>query len=582
MGVISPACEFGASPGPTRTHAAQGSPASAPCAYLRDMIELEILRNLAWVVMGAAAVLLLLRPLGVPPILAFMITGLLLGPGTRVLYVSESLHLFSELGVALLLFVVGLELSVDKIRDLGRPAMKAGVLQVSGMFTLGTGLSLLLGFDVVPAVFLGLATAFSSTVVVVKLLDRAGELGDLHGRLAIGILLVEDVIVAIVLTLVVGLSGVEADGAGGGFGAIARSLGTAIVGLLALTLVAAVAVRWVLPRVFHWLAGSGEALFIAALTWAFGFILAAEAFHLSIELGAFVAGVALAQLPFSEELHGRVHPLVDFFLAIFFVALGARMDLGAASAYIVPAIGLSLLVSLVAPLLVAFILVRLGYAGHTSFLAAVTLSQVSEFAFILLTVGVTAALVEPELLSLVGLIGLITISVSSIAAPHGEAIWRWLERRGWLPGWLRRGGHDDTALPHRSGHAVVIGMNTLGRVIVQRLAERGEKVVAVDTDHRKLLDLAAETLTGSIDDPAVLEHAGVERARLVVSALQIEDVNSMLVYRCARLGVPVSVHAHDPSFAHELLEAGADHLMVSKLDGIAPMERELRRLGVIR
>lgn len=546
------------------------------------MIELEILRNLAWVVVGAAVVLLLLRPIGVPPILAFMVTGLLLGPVTNVLYVSESLHLFSELGVALLLFVVGLELSVDKIRDLGRPAVLAGAAQVTCMFVLGSGLSLLLGFDPVPAVFLGLAAAFSSTVVVVKVLDRAGDLDALHGRLAIGILLVEDVIVAVVLTLVVGLSGVQASGAGGGFGAIAQGLGTSLIGLFALTLVATVAVRWILPGLFRWLAGSGEALFIAALTWAFGFILAAEAFHLSIELGAFVAGVALAQLPFSEELHGRVHPLVDFFLAIFFVALGAGMDLGAAAEYLLPAILLSLLVSLVGPVVVAFILVRLGYSGHTSFLAAITLSQVSEFAFILLGVGVTAAMVEPELMSLVGLIGLITISLSSIVVPRGEAIWEWAERRGRVPGWLRHGGHDDTAQPHRSGHTVVIGMNTLGRDIVSKLAGRGETVVAVDTDQRKLLGLPAESLTGSVDDPAVLEHAGIARAKLVVSALQIEDVNSMLVYRCAQLGVPVSVHAHDPSFAHELLEAGADHLMVSKLDGIAPMERELRRLRVIR
>jgi Trk K+ transport system NAD-binding subunit len=124
-------------------------------------------------------------------------------------------------------------------------------------------------------------------------------------------------------------------------------------------------------------------------------------------------------------------------------------------------------------------------------------------------------------------------------------------------------------------------MNTLGRMIVRRLAERGESVVAIDTDLNKLLDLPAEHVTGTIDDPAVLEHAALERAKLVVSALRIEDVNSMLVYRCVQLGVPVSVHAHDPSFAHELLEIGADHLMVSKLDGIPPMQVELRRVGVM-
>ncbi|HEX6588765.1 MAG TPA: cation:proton antiporter [Longimicrobiales bacterium] len=542
------------------------------------MIELEILRNVAWVVMGAAAVLLLLRPVGVPPILAFMITGLLLGPVTGVLHVSESLHLFSELGVALLLFVVGLELSVEKIRDVGRPAVVGGILRVVSMFVLGSALALALGFAPVPAIFLGLATSFSSTVIVVKLLDGAGELDSLHGRLSIGILLVEDIVVAIVLTLVVGLAGADAGGDGGGASAILRALGTSLVGLVALAAMAAVAVKWVLPPVFRWLSASGEALFVAALTWAFAFILAAEAFGLSIELGAFVAGVALAQLPYSEELDRRVHPLVDFFLAIFFVTFAAGMDLGSALEYIPSAIAISLFVTVGGPIVVAFILTRMGYSGHTAFRSGITLSQLSEFAFILLAVGTAAGLVGTDLVSLVGLIGLITISASAVLGPRAEALYQRLP----LPAWLRRAGPEETPLPHSIGHVVVVGMNTLGREIVQRLAARGEAVVAVDTDRAKLERLPAQTLAGTVNDPSVLEHAGIERAKLVVSALQIEDVNSMLVYRCTQLGIPISVHAHDPSFAHELLELGADHMMVSKLDGIAPMENELRALGVIR
>lgn len=545
------------------------------------MIELEILNDLAWVVMGAAAVLLLLRPFGVPPILAFMLTGLLLGPVMNVLYVSESLELFSHLGVALLLFVVGLELSLDKIRDLGRPAVIGGVTQVIAMFVLGMSLSLVLGFDTVPAVFLGLAAAFSSTVVVVKLLDRAGELDTLHGRITIGILLVEDVVVAIVLTLVVGLASVEGEGAGR-LSAIGGALATSMLGLAGLIAVAAAAVRWILPRVFGWLAESGEALFIASITWAFGFILAAEAAHLSIELGAFVAGVALAQLPYGEELNRRVHPLVDFFLAIFFVSLGAGMDLSAASAFIPAALALSVLVTIVGPLVIAFIITRLGYAGHTAFLSGATLSQVSEFAFILLAVGVGARLVDADLVSLVGLIGLITISASSILGPRADTLYHWLERRGWLPAWLRQSGHADETPADREGHIVVVGMNTLGRMLVERFAAAGESVFAIDTDRAKVRGLRAVTLVGTVDDPAVLEHARIGSAKLVVSALQIEDVNSMLAYRCAQLGVPISVHAFDPSFAHDLLEIGADHLMVSKLDGIAPMQDALRGLGVMR
>jgi hypothetical protein len=232
-------------------------------------------------------------------------------------------------------------------------------------------------------------------------------------------------------------------------------------------------------------------------------------------------------------------------------------------------------------LLVAFVLTRLGYAGRTSFLASVILSQVSEFAFILLGVGVAGGLIDADLLSLVGLVGLITISVSSVAGPRADALYDWFGSRG-LPRWLRREGRTEVPAPPPAGHVVIVGMNTLGRTLVLRLAERGERVVAVDTDRRKLRDLPATPVVGTIDDPAVLEHAGLARAKLAVSALKIEDVNSMLVYRCVQLGVPVSVHAHDPLFAHELLALGADHLMVSKLDGIPQMQAELRRLGVLR
>jgi Kef-type K+ transport system membrane component KefB len=538
------------------------------------MIELGILSDLAVVIVGATAVLLALRPLGVPPILAYILAGLLLGPLLGLLAVTETLDLFSELGVALLLFVVGLELSIGRIRDVGRPAALAGTLQVGITFVLGTLIALALGFDARAAAFLGLATTFSSTVVVVKLLDRAGEFGTLHGRVAIGILLVQDVLVAVVLTLVAGMGD-------RGDVAIGPALARAFIGLLAMTAVAAVFARWILPPLFSWLAQSTEALFIASLTWAFGFIVAAEMLHVSVELGAFVAGVAIAQLPYNDELRHRVHPLVDFFLAVFFVSLGASMDPGGSVGYVPAILVLSLFVLVGKPLIVAWLLTRVGYGGRSAFLSGVTLGQVSEFAFILVAAAAAAGLVEDELLSLVGVVGLVTIGGSSLLVPRASRLFERLLRTR-VPSFLRRDGHDDEHTIERSGHVIVIGMNTLGRLLVHRLAEMGEDVVAVDSDPAKLHGLPAEALAGSVGSPALLDQAGIARAKLVVSALRIEDVNSMLAYRCSEASVPVSIHAFDPSLADELFEIGADHVMISKLDGIAQMRGELRRLKVTR
>jgi Trk K+ transport system NAD-binding subunit len=131
------------------------------------------------------------------------------------------------------------------------------------------------------------------------------------------------------------------------------------------------------------------------------------------------------------------------------------------------------------------------------------------------------------------------------------------------------------------GHCVVVGMNTLGRTLVRRLSERGETVVAIDTDPTKLEGLPAHTVFGNADSTAVLRRAGLERARLVIAAPQIEDVNALIAYRCHRAGVPVSVHAFDPTLMDELLEIGADHLMMPKLDGIRLVEQRLHELGVL-
>lgn len=539
------------------------------------MTDFPVLRDLGYLILGATVLLLAARPLRVPPIVAYILAGLLLGPVLGLLVVSESLELMSELGIALLLFVVGLELSVQRLRDVGRPALVGGVLQVGLTFVLGAAAAFALGFTGSDVVFLGLAVTFSSTVVVIKLLDRAGDLGALYGRISIGILLVQDVLVAAVLTLVSALGA-------GGEGAptsIPLGLAQAFLGLTALAAGAAAAVRWVLPRLFEWLAESTEALFIASLTWAFAFIVAAETIHISIELGAFVAGVSLAQLPYNDDLRRRIHPLVDFFLAVFFVSIGAEMDLGAAGRFWVAALVLPLFVLLVKPLLIGWLMVRLGYAGRTAFLTGLTLGQVSEFAFILMGLAVGAGLAEPALLSLVGVVGLTTMAASASAVPMGDRLYRW-GRGTWLPGFFSSGGREEATPETREGHVVVVGMNTLGRLLVRELAARGERVLAVDSDPEKLRDLPAEITVGSVESLSVLEEIGLQQAKLVVSALQIEDANSLLAYRCSKLGVPVSIHAFDPSLAHELLEIGADHLMVSKHDGIRQMAEELRRLGV--
>lgn len=543
------------------------------------MTEIPLLVELGWVVGSATAALVVTRFVRLPPIVGYLLAGLALGPLTGVLAVSHSVELFSELGVALLLFLVGLELSVDRIREVGGSAVTVGVAQMALTGALGGAIGLAFGFAPTEALFLGLAVTFSSTVVVVKLLDQADALDERYGRLSIGVLLVQDVAVALVLTLVSGLT--VGDGAAGGLASAGWGLVTALAGLAVLVAAAAAAVRWGLPDLVAWLSDAPDGLFVASLAWCLGFILAAEALHLSVELGAFVAGVALAQLPQAHELARRVRPLVDFFVAVFFVALGASLDLGAGARHWAPALALSAFVLVVKPVIVGGLLGRMGHSDRSGLMAGLTLGQISEFAFVLLGMAVAAGVVPPDLLSLVGLVGLVTIGASAVVAPLGERLYGKL--RGGAS--LRFFGRPTTAaeeeVSERTGHVVVVGMNALGRALVRGLRERGEAVVAVDNDRDKLAGLGVETVVGDVSQPSVLDQADVTGAKLVVTALRIQDANSLLAHRCLRLGVPVSVNAFDRSVRDELAEIGVDHLMDPKHEAVRAFADELRAAGAL-
>ena len=542
------------------------------------MTDFPILQSLGYILFTAAAAVLLLRVVRVPTIVAYMAAGLLLGPIGGVLTVAESIELISEVGIALLLFLVGLELSLEKIRGVGRVALIGGVIQMATCALAGALLAVAFGLPLGSALVIALAVTFSSTVVVVKMLGEKRELSALYGRIAVGVLLVQDVAVALALTLFAGLQTPDSTS---DVPSVLRGVATAFGGMFVLAAVAAAAARWVLPRMFTWIRTSSETVFIWSLAWCFLFILAAEAMHVSVELGAFIAGVGLAQLHFADELRRRVQPLVNFFLAVFFVSLGLQMQPGSALAHWPLLIALMAIVVIIKPAVLFATITRLGYGGRTSFLSSITLAQMSEFSFILAAVAVATGALPEEMLSVITLAGLITIAMSSYLILWSERLYERIGDSRFMGILGRPGPLEPEAQPGLEGHIVVIGMNTLGVRIVHELAQRGERVLAIDTDAHKLRDLPARTLLGSIDESGVLDEAHFTRARLVISALQIEDSNNLLAYRCRTAGVPVSIHAFDPSLIDDLKDLGADHVIVPKHDGTRELALQLRRAGVL-
>jgi Kef-type K+ transport system membrane component KefB len=552
------------------------------------------LESMGLIIVAAAVVSLIGRRLQIPSIVSYLVAGLILGPVLGLLTVAEetaeagasaasSLATISEIGIVLLLFLVGLELSLKEIKGVGLVAVAAGLGQV--IFTAAGGflLSWALGFTTIESLFIATALTFSSTVVVVKVLDQKGELKNLYGRIAVGIFLVQDMVVIAVLTVLAGIGSVEgggesaegtnsAQGAEGvaqsiSFAEGAAAVSIAFVSMAGMLIAVLLASKFVLPKLFGLVERSPRAAMVWALAWCFALVETAHLLGLSVEIGSFLAGLSLAQLPRSHDLRRRVHPLMNFFIAVFFVSLGSRMDFGEAAAEWPAALVLSLFVLIGNPLIFLFIITRFGYTRRTSFYTSVTVAQISEFSFIFIAMGLSMGMIGSQINSMVAVVGLVTIISSVYLILYNRQLYELSEKLGLLrffPNAESDGSKNDGD-SDLSGHIVIVGMNTMGRSLARVLHERGERVIAIDTDPRKLDDLPVETRLGDMSYMDTLKEAGLEQAKLAISALKIDDANRLFVHRCQSLGVPVAVHGFDRSVLEGLEKLGPAYIIDSKL-----------------
>lgn len=537
-----------------------------------------LLKNLGFIIVAASIFAFVGRLIRMPTIVCYILAGIVLGPLFHAVELDYSLEVISELGIALLLFLVGLELSFEKVRDLGRVALVLGGFQIFITAIGGYLAAQLLGFSAVEALFLGATVTFSSTVVVIKLLDQKGAMQRLYARIAIALFLAQDVVVIAALTL---LSSFD------GSGPIAPlemlgNLGQAFGSMAVLLIVVLIAARYFLPVPLAWAARSPDTVFIWALCWCFAIVLLAHKFHLSVEIGAFLAGIAIAQLPINEDLHRRLHPLMTFFIAVFLVTLGVKMDIDNVVSILPYAIGFSFFVLLIKPLIVFSILVRMRYSEYTAFQTAVATAQISEFAFILLALGSVKGLVGDDIVALGGLIGLITIATFTYLFQYSEVLYQLARQSRLLVPFRAKQEADAEVLKTCKDHIVVIGMNTLGREIVKTLAEREQNVLAIDSDPEKLRGLGAvDTLIGNIEYQSVVEEIRLCDAKLVVSALQIENTNQLIAYRCRNYKVPCVIHAFDVSVIDDLVDLDVSYLLIPPIDGMMELKKLIKKEGVL-
>lgn len=513
-----------------------------------------------------------------PLIVAFIASGILVGPSVLGwVSANDQFDLLSRLGITLLLFLVGLKLDLRLIRSMGAVALATGLGQVAFTSVVGFILALLLGLAPVPALYVAVALTFSSTIIIVKLLSDKREIDSLHGRIAVGFLIVQDIVVVLAMIVLTTL--------GAGMGSDRAWLTILLVPVKGALLIGATALfaRYLLGRILALAARRAELLVLFAIAWAIALAAGADLLGFSKEVGAFIAGVAIASTPYREAIGARLVSLRDFLLLFFFVDLGAQLELGLLGGQATAAVVLSLFVLVGNPLIVIIIMGAMGYRKRTGFLAGLTVAQISEFSLILGALGVTLGHIDRETLGLITLVGLVTISGSTYlilySHPLYERLAPWLSR-------FERGGdresRDDAARDAGAIDVVLFGLGRYGMGIAGHLQNADRNVLGVDFDPeavRQGNEQGILTHYGDAEDPEYPATLPLGQTRCIVSTARDPNVNMVLIraLRAHGFGGRILVTAHDVQEAEKLRAAGANEVLLPFTDAArAAADRILR------
>ncbi len=544
---------------------------------LAETIDSYLFYEIAALLVLAAAVgfigLLLRQPL----IVSFIAVGILAGPSVlNIARSDEHIDLLAELGIAVLLFLVGLKLDLQLVRNLGPVALMTGLGQVAFTTVFGFLIGLALGLDTITSLYVAIALTFSSTIIIVKLLSDKREIDSLHGRIALGFLIVQDLVV--VLAMIV-LSALGVGGAGNGaWGDILAVFGYGLAMLAAV----AVFIRYIANPLVGRLSRAPELMVSFAIGWAALLAAIGHLLGFGKELGGLLAGVSLASTPFREAIAARLASLRDFLLLFFFIALGASLDLSVLGASVAAALVFSLFVLIGNPLIVLAIMGAMGYRRRTGFLAGLTVAQISEFSLIFMAMGVSLGHVAEPALGLVTLVGLITIAASTYMITYSHTLYRLLEP--FLGPFERRGAgrHEDAGAASQAPYEVVVfGLGRYGLGIAQELRSAGTRILGVDFNPvsvRHARDLGFEAIFGDATDPEFIAHLPLRDVRWAVSAVPEHDTgvshddprrSLMRALRDAGFAGRIAVAAHGDDRARALAAAGADLVLLPYRDAAA-------------
>lgn len=549
----------------------------------------ELLADLGKSVLAAAALGFIVNRFRIPLLLAYLIAGVLLGPhlGLGLVQSAESISTLSELGLVLLMFILGLEIDVRKLLQAGRTVLVNGVTQFLGCFGLGLfffgALKFGHGFGEYGVLYLATACALSSTLIAVKILSDRLELDSLTSRLTLGILVIQDL-------WAIGFLAVQPnlDHLSGGAVLISAAKAAVLVGL------SWFCARFLLPKLFAIVGKQPELMLITAMAWCFGICGVAAQLQLSLEMGALVAGVSIASFPYHADVAAKISSLRDFFITLFFVSLGLQIPKPTGDV-----LTLTLAISgfvMVSRFLTVFpVLYLMQYGDRASFLPALNLSQLSEFSLVLAALGQSYGHVRPELLSAFILALVLTALCSSFLIPNGHAVYKqmapWFHRLGIRN---RIGEQESDAADEnvKPPEVVLLGFYREASSLLYEMTHRYseytmDRVLVVDFNpeaHHKLTDLGVSCRYGDISSMDTLRKLDLNRAKLLVCTIPDSGLKGTTNLKLLQLlkglapDAMVIVSADHVDIALQMYEQGADYVYLPRMVGSHYLADVMERL----
>ncbi len=513
-------------------------------------IELSILIGITVLIAG------IMRLLKQPLIIGYILTGIIVSPYfLNIVRSTETMAVFSQIGVALLLFIVGLSLSPKVIREVGKVSVVTGIGQIIFTSLIGFFISRLLGFSVIVSVYIAIALTFSSTIIIMKLLSDKKDLEKLYGKISIGFLLVQDIFVIVLLLVISSFSGKLT--------MTSLTIGTVLGGLLLIVVLILISI-YILPSLSKFFAKSQEFLFLFSIGW--GLCLAALFYHIgfSMEIGALIAGVALSMSPYHYEISSKMRPLRDFFIILFFILLGSQMVFGNISQFIIPAIIFSVFILIGNPLIVMTLMGLLGYNKKTGFQAGLTVAQISEFSLILVALGVKVGHLSIEILSLVTIVGLITIAGSTYLISYSDKIYPYLSK--YLSIFEREKLRKDAKDKFKAYDIILFGCNRVGYDFLKIFKKMKKKFLVIDYDPELISELTKKKINcryGDIDDTEFLDELNLNEVKMAVSTIPSFETSLLLINKIKQINKKaiMIVISHDIEETETLYDAGATYVI---------------------